>query len=736
MANNESVLTLRDILKVLFKRKSLIITVTVAATITATVVVFLKPPAYESVAQILVRRSIPEMEEPSANPAERGSQTFFRQINQADEMNTAISVLKSRDLVESVMDQMKLTPEQFDKVPDFRRYIRMAWNGCRDTGSYIWHETKYLLHLSRRPTAEEIASLKQEQFVNKALKAVIVEQIPDSDVLRIGIRMNDPALAQKFSHLYSEMALAWHFEKFRQTGNLSFFQDQADQSSDELAKLEKDLATMRHDMNLIGIAERRALIIESRFQFEARLNTVLANLAANHAEMRRIDMLLTNEPATATLTRETSINPLHQQVVDKIGELELRRVSDAGKLTPQSRTLRDMDDTLDGWKSHLTQIPEQQEISVVEGLNSVHQRLRQKQVDLAAETAALSAEAEVLRQRIAAYDSDLNNLNDGAYKVSDLERRIAAREAVYAQYLRNSEQARVSEAKQQARMANLNIVQSAALPVRPINPRKLFSILLSAGGSLLVSLAWAFAREMNDTSFENEQQIRNALALEPWATLPHIDMTAFRDNPLAIPASLQDPAQRLWTRLAKSCQKSPVTAAFVSSRRGEGTTTIALQAAMAAQAENHRVLLVDAGPGGKLSRILGLEDCQGLTDIEEQGSLVQCIHPTKHAGLFILPSGRLTTKPENIDWQTLLQGVKKAYDVVLFDIGHVHGNHPQPGMLAALDGVILIVAAHATRREIVQQTISELRGNREAHLLGMALNRRRFFIPEFLYRIA
>ena len=736
MASNESFLTLRDILKVLFKRKALIITVTLVATVTATVVVLLKPPVYESAAQILVRRSIPELEEPSANPGERGSQTFFRQINQADEMNTAISVLKSRDLVESVMDQLQLTPEQFDKVPDFRRYIRIAWNGCRDTGSYLWRETKYLLHLSRRPTAEEIASLKQEQFVNKVLKAIIVEQIPDSDVLRIGIRMNDPAHARKFSHLYSEMALAWHFEKFRQTGNLSFFQTQADQSSDELAKLEKDLATMRHDMNLIGIAERRTLIIESRFQFEARLNTVLANLAANHAGMRRIGMLLTNEPATATLTRETSINPLHQQVVDKIGDLELRRVSDAGKLSPQSRTLRDMDDTLDGWKSHLTQIPEQQEISVVEGLNSVHQSLRQKQVDLAAESASLSAEAEVLRQRIVAYDHDLDNLNDGAYKVSDLERRIAAREAVYAQYLRNSEQARVSEAKQQARMANLNIVQSAALPVRPVKPRKLFSILLSAGAALLVSLAWAFAREMNDTSFENEQQVLSALALEPWTTLPQVDMTTFHENPLAIPPSLQDPAQRLWARLSKSCTRSPITAAFVSSRRGEGTTTIALQAAMAARAEDQRVLLVDAGPGGTLSHLSGLKDCQGLTDIKGQDSLAQCIHPTKHAGLAILPSGILSTKPENIDWQKLLQTVKTDYDVVLFDIGPVHGKHPQPGMLAALDGVILVVAAHTTRREIVQQTISELRGNREAKLLGMALNRRRFFIPEFLYRIA
>ncbi len=131
MASNESFLTLRDILKVLFKRKALIITVTLVATVTATVVVLLKPPVYESVAQILVRRSIPELEEPSANPGERGSQTFFRQINQADEMNTAISVLKSRDLVESVMNQLQLTPEQFDKVPDFRRYVRIAWNGCR-----------------------------------------------------------------------------------------------------------------------------------------------------------------------------------------------------------------------------------------------------------------------------------------------------------------------------------------------------------------------------------------------------------------------------------------------------------------------------------------------------------------------------------------------------------------------------------------------------------------------------
>lgn len=736
MANSESVLTLRDILKVLFKRQALIIIVTLVAMVTATVVVFLKPPVYESCAGILVRRSIPETQAPAVSSGAHGASTFFRQINQADEMNTAISVLGSRDLVESVIQKMAMTPEQFDKVPDFRRYVRFAYNGCKDAARYLWQESKYLLRLSRRPTAEEAAQLKHERFVNKVVKAVVVEQIPDSDVLRVGIHMNDPLQAEKFSRLFSEMALAWHFEKFRQTGNLAFFKEQADKSADELTKLEKSLADLRHEQNLIGIEKRRQLIIESRFQFEARLNTVLADLAAHRAGMKRIDGLLSREPETTTLSRENGINPLHQQVVDKIAALELRRINEGEKLTEQSRTLRDMTATLGGWKEYLKNVPPQQEVSVIEGLNNIRQNLLQKRVELASETAALEAEARVLRERISAYDRDLNNLNQGAYKVTDLERRIRSQETVYAQYLRNSEQARIADAKQQARMANLNIVQSAALPVRSIKPRKLLSILFATGGALLFSIAWAFAKEMSDTSFENEEQIRRTLALDALGTLPHIGNMDNSDPPTMVPDSLREPAQRLWTKLIKACPGETVAAAFVSSHRGEGATTVTLQAAMAALNANLSVLLVDAGPEKNLTRMLGVGEIQPVAGITEEGGLEHCIRPTQHSGLAVLPADIIAAESNAIDWQGLLQEVKKSYDVVLFDVGTARGNHPGSGLLSVLDGVVLVVAAHATRREIVQQTLAELRGNSDARVVGLALNRRRFFIPEFLYRIA
>lgn len=732
MVNNESILTLRDILKVLFKHKNLIAAITLIATITATGVVYLKPPSYKSITQILVRRSIPESQEPSLNSGGSNRQTFFRQIDQKDEMNTAISILKSRDLTELVIKKMELTPEQFDNVPGFRRYVRYTWNLCRKTATFLWDEAKFLSHLNRRPTATETAMLKWERFVDLVQKAIIIEQVPDSDVLNVGIQMNDPYKAKIFAHTLSIMALGWHYEKFRQTGNTSFFKEQTQKSADDLAILEKELSEMRHNLNLIDIDERRKYIIESRFKFEARLNTVLATLAANSAAITHINFLLEEEPPTTTLSRETGFNPLRQRIIDKISELELRRISEAEKLTDQSRILHDMDTTIESWKDYLQTVADKQERTVIEGVNSIHLILRQKRANFEAELAALTAEAEVLKERISIYDQELRQLSENGLKVADLQRRIQASEIVYAQHLKSSEMARISEAKQQSNMANLNIIQAAALPVNPFKPRKLYTILLAMAGAGLFSFAWAFAKEMQDTSFENEQQLQSALQLESLAIFPHVDRLDF-NSPLATPVPFLGPAQTLWARLSSKKGNTSLTSAFVSCRRGEGSSTILLQTALTAVVEGKRVLIVDSNSDAALSKYFKMDKAGNSLDLTPD-NLFKNIHPIKETKLSILPIRTNSIQTAEPAWQEIIRSLKKTYDVVLFDIGALSELHPQSGLLSILDGVVLTIAAHLTRREIVEQSINEICNNRDAKLLGLVLNRRKFFIPEFIYR--
>ena len=178
----------------------------------------------------------------------------------------------------------------------------------------------------------------------------------------------------------------------------------------------------------------------------------------------------------------------------------------------------------------------------------------------------------------------------------------------------------------------------------------------------------------------------------------------------------------------------PPLVAFVSSSHGEGVTTVMLQAAMAA-AESKPVLVVDGAASAAITGRYGLQRQLGLSDYKPGGDLEKLIHPTDLPSLSVMPFG-VNGDRDALDWAALVANLREAGKPIFIDAGAL-GDYPSlANLLAATDGIILVVAAHVTRREVVEQTLAELREIKSARLLGAVLNRRRFFIPGILYRNA
>lgn len=445
MTDANTPLSLRDILRVLFKHQRPIVVVTGVALLTSTLVVFLMPPTYEATTHLLVRRSIEEAEAPSIVQNGRVGTTVVRQVSQADEVQTEIALIKSRDLVVKVIDAAGLTRESFDRVKDFRRYVRAAHLWIVEGYRLVVDEVKYFLHLSHRPTPEAVTEHKREIFVSDVAEALVAEQVPESDVLRVGFRCSDPKLAQTLANVLGEHAIIWHTDKYRQSGNVPFLQEQVEQAREQVEQAERELAEARSRLNLISIDDRRKLLVESQFRVRARLNEIAARRAATAAGRRQLSAVE------------------HNQVL--------------GAVRPQLLTR-------------------------------------------SAEKHALDAEEAEVQKQVVAYDWELAALNEHEHEIRGLERRMDSRAVAYTQLMNSLQQARTHDAKQHARIANVVTVQSAALPLEPVKPRKWFLILLSTGGGLLLVLAWVFLVEFNDSSFGSEAELRAALGAEVLGTIP------------------------------------------------------------------------------------------------------------------------------------------------------------------------------------------------------------------------
>lgn len=116
--------------------------------------------------------------------------------------------------------------------------------------------------------------------------------------------------------------------------------------------------------------------------------------------------------------------------------------------------------------------------------------------------------------------------------------------------------------------------------------------------------------------------------------------------------------------------------------------------------------------------------------------LGQALANTVIPNLYTMPLGRGVASLSafgNEKLERLISDLRRNFEYVLIDAAPV-GVYPECVVLCnKIDGVILVVRYGSTRREIVRRA-KQIVARADGRVLGVVLNRRKFPIPEFLYR--
>ena len=81
----------------------------------------------------------------------------------------------------------------------------------------------------------------------------------------------------------------------------------------------------------------------------------------------------------------------------------------------------------------------------------------------------------------------------------------------------------------------------------------------------------------------------------------------------------------------------------------------------------------------------------------------------------------------------LMQEALKSYDTVIIDAPPIVLSPETPPLAPFVDGVVLVVHSGRTKRETIDRSIKQIR-QFQGRVLGVVLNRKRYYIPRFIYR--
>lgn len=179
---------------------------------------------------------------------------------------------------------------------------------------------------------------------------------------------------------------------------------------------------------------------------------------------------------------------------------------------------------------------------------------------------------------------------------------------------------------------------------------------------------------------------------------------------------------------------------FIGSTPGEGTSTLARGfATLAAEHLRKRVLLFDAdrlAPNQK--NFFGITSQTGWQDSDDPEGVRDVICQIGTSQLFLCPSSNhVSISPEIFDTQTItatMEGLRAMFDLVVVDAPPPARSPDGLALAPHVDGAILVVEADNTRWKVTENTKNRLLACK-ARILGMAFNKRRYYVPDVFYRI-
>jgi len=226
---------------------------------------------------------------------------------------------------------------------------------------------------------------------------------------------------------------------------------------------------------------------------------------------------------------------------------------------------------------------------------------------------------------------------------------------------------------------------------------------------------------------------------------PKIELPAVMPRPLAIralPFAVEEYQRMKYKLIHYDPEGIFKSLLFCGPGRREGTSTVLMHFAQTLAVEGNRVLLVDANLRNPyLHQAFHLPRENGLTEMVFSRSsfrnIDQFIKTTNLDYLGVITSGQPYPNPNSIldaaylgDLNDYLKG---QWDWILFDCPPMNAYSDSIALACQADGIVIVVQAEKTRWEVVQGTRDRLEscGGR---VLGIVLNKRRFHIPDWIYK--
>jgi len=591
-----------------------------------------------------------------------------------------------------------------------------------------------LFQISQQQTVDtQVEVLQAAPLLDQVEKQVgpaslTVSNVKDTNVVEVVGESNDPKMAAAAPNallkLYIDQDLSQNLGEMENARR--FVIKQGALARQRLNATETALKKFKQQSHIAELTKNRDDQIARVTELTIAQQKAQSDLIVLRAQIASDRHLLAEQPTTTTVQTQAT-NTALVSLKDEIRQLEVQRVGmiQPGGLTPKAPAVRALDAQIASLRQRLADQPPLTGSETISPSAS-RQSLREKIADMEAQIPVLQTQMALTNETLIQATKKVGNY---AGLELTLDRLTREHDAAQASDKNFTDQLGDLNLREKAHHATARIIESAAVPLTPVRPHRMQSIIFACLIGLFVGLCLALMQEFLDDRINTVDEANRILGLPSLGTVPALSAA---DAHLLPQMQGLDPASESYRVLRTNIHFATVdaparTLMVTSANPGEGKSTTAANLAFAMAMDGKKVLLVDTDlRRPSMHKMLNLKPVPGLTDVllGHAALAPQEVMP----GMAVLTAGSTPPNPGELlnsrKFRTLVEDLMAQADVVIFDSPPVLAAADAVILASQMDGTILVVETGATKKGAARRTLQLLKQAR-ATLLGIAFNKMR-----------
>lgn len=430
----------RALIDKLFRQRVLLLGLLALWTVAMAAYVCIRPPKYEHEIRFLVRNN----RVGAAITPESNDGPIYRDYIDETMLTTEIEMLSSRSLMRSIVEQCQLAvsddPEDVDEALEY---------------------------------------LEDELKVGRVQKA---------NVIKATYSAKDPSEIKAVLTTLADGYLAEHLRAHSTKGAHELFDEQAEHYEKRLTELQDRLTEFQESRGIVLLGQQKDLGVKRYLELEAELKGAQTARVENARKIARLkDQLGSLEERVTTQSREVPNQYSIERLNTMLVELKNRRTQLLTKFQADDRLVKEVDKQIADTRSALDNATESIAREQSSDINPIRQNVEKELVDAQVREAEYEARIAGLRSRIQEMRGSLDGLRDSTAEEERLMRQLKEAEDNFFLYSKKREDARIENAMDRERIANVILIEP---PRAPLVPEPRISLTLIATyllGCLMIS---------------------------------------------------------------------------------------------------------------------------------------------------------------------------------------------------------------------------------------------------------